>query len=283
MKAMRVEHARTEDEFATVGGADAGPVSSLPPAETLAQDLAEESRRTRGAERLKSEFLVNMGHELRTPLNTIIGFAELMFNGKTGPVSDTHREYLGDILTSSHRLLQLINDAVDLAKVESGKLTFRPERVDLTSVAGQVRDVVRGLAAIKHIELEIQLAPTLPEVRLDAGRLKQVIYNYLSNALKFTPESGRVTLRMRPDARGTFRIEVEDTGVGIAPENMHRLFVELQQLGTGSAERCAGTGFGLALTRRIVEAQGGSVGAQSTPAQGSVFWATLPTGLGDGA
>jgi signal transduction histidine kinase len=287
MKAMRVTHAETGDALATVAGADGGidlgPASPRPPAEGLLEDLAEKSRRTREADRLKSEFLVNMSHELRTPLNTIIGFAELMFNGKAGPVSDAHREYLGDILTSSHHLLQLINDAVELAKVESGKLMFRPERVDLADLATQVRDIVRGLAATKHIELEIQVAPNLPKVMLDPGKLKQVLYNYLSNALKFTPESGRVTLRMRPDVHGTFRIEVEDTGIGIAPEDMHRLFVEFQQLGTGSPERDAGTGFGLALTRRMVEAQGGSVGAQSTPAHGSVFWATLPTGLDDGA
>jgi signal transduction histidine kinase len=247
------------------------------------EELAAESRGTRESHRLKSEFLANMSHELRTPLNAIIGFAEHMFNGKAGPVSRDHREYLGDILASSQDLLQLINDAVDLAKVESGKLVFRPELVDLAKVARQVGDILRGLAATKHIRLEIQVTPAQPHAMLDAGKLKQVLYNYLSNALKFTPEGGRVTLRITLDGGGTFRIEVEDTGIGISAENMHRLFVEFQQLDAKSADQYSGTGLGLALTRQIVEAQGGAVGARSEPAQGSVFWATLPMGIVDGA
>jgi len=292
MKAMRGTHARAGDVVAAVARADgtlaapreetaAGP--PRPGGAEVAETLAEESRRALEGHRLKSEFLANMSHELRTPLNAIIGFAELMFTGKAGPVSDDHREYLGDILTSSQQLLQLINDAVDLAKLESGTLTFRPETVDLAKVATEVCGIVRGLAATKHIRLQIEVDPALPHARLDPGKLKQVLYNYLSNALKFTPEDGGVTLRMKPDACGTFRIEVEDTGIGVSREDMHRLFVEFQRLDAVGAKRYAGTGLGLALTRRIVEAQGGSVGVQSEPAQGSVFWATLPTGVIDGA
>jgi signal transduction histidine kinase len=155
--------------------------------------------------------------------------------------------------------------------------------VDLAKIAGEVGDIVRGLAATKHIRLEIQVSPALPQVMLDARKLKQVLYNYLSNALKFTPEEGRVTLRIAPAGREAFRIEVEDTGIGVSAENMHRLFVEFQQLDAKSADQYSGTGLGLALTRRIVEAQGGTVGARSEPAQGSVFWATLPMGVVDGA
>ncbi len=243
------------------------------------QELEEENRRMQEANRLKSEFLANMSHELRTPLNAIIGFAELMFKGKVGAVSDDHKEYLGDILNSSRHLLQLINDVLDLAKVESGKLEFRPEPLDLGKVIAEVRDILRGLASAKRIAIEIHVDPTLPTAMLDAAKLKQVLYNYLSNALKFTPDGGRVTVRVTPEASDRFRIEVEDTGIGIRHEDMHRLFVEFQQLDAGAAKKYPGTGLGLALTKRIVEAQGGQVGVRSHPGKGSVFWSVLPTSI----
>lgn len=241
------------------------------------QELEEDNRRMQEANRLKSEFLANMSHELRTPLNAIIGFAELMFKGKVGAVSEDHKEYLGDILNSSRHLLQLINDVLDLAKVESGKMEFRPEPVDLGKVITEVRDILRGLAASKRIRIELQIAPTLPTATLDPAKLKQVLYNYLSNALKFTPEAGRVTVRTTLEAPDRFRIEVEDTGIGIRQEDIHRLFVEFQQLDAGAAKKYQGTGLGLALTKRIVESQGGQVGVSSNPGNGSVFWCVLPT------
>ncbi|MGA3124349.1 MAG: PAS domain S-box protein [Polyangiaceae bacterium] len=239
-------------------------------------DLEEENRRMQEANRLKSEFLANMSHELRTPLNAIIGFAELMFRGKVGPVSANHQEYLGDILDSSRHLLQLINDVLDLSKVESGKMDFRPEHLDLGKVVGEVRDILRGLASTKRIRMDARVDPTLGAARLDPARLKQVLYNYLSNALKFTPEEGRVSVRLVPEAPDRFCIEVEDSGIGIRPEDLPRLFVEFQQLDAGTAKKYGGTGLGLALTRRIVEAQGGHVAVRSELGKGSVFSAVLP-------
>ncbi|HKQ60065.1 MAG TPA: PAS domain S-box protein [Candidatus Polarisedimenticolaceae bacterium] len=240
------------------------------------EELEEQYRRVQEANRLKSEFLANMSHELRTPLNAIIGFAELMHDGKVGPVAEQHREYLGDILTSSRHLLQLINDVLDLAKVEAGKMEFRPEPIDMTKVVGEVRDILRTLAAKKRIAIDTQIDPALGPLLLDPAKLKQVLYNYLSNALKFTPDEGRVILRALPEGAERFRIEVEDTGIGIRREDMGRLFVEFQQLDASAAKKYAGTGLGLALTRRIVEAQGGEVGVRSTPGAGSVFFAVLP-------
>jgi PAS domain S-box-containing protein len=240
-------------------------------------ELEEENRQMQEANRLKSEFLANMSHELRTPLNAIIGFSELMFKGKVGAVSDDHKEYLGDILNSSRHLLQLINDVLDLAKVESGKMEFRPESFELRKVVGEVRDILRGLAAAKRIRVDTQIDPRLGVVSLDPVKLKQVLYNYLSNALKFTPDVGKVTLRVTLEAPERFRIEVQDTGIGVRREDMHRLFVEFQQLDAGSAKKYPGTGLGLALTKRIVEAQGGQVGVRSDPGEGSTFWAVLPT------
>jgi protein-histidine pros-kinase len=228
------------------------------------------------ASRLKSEFLANMSHELRTPLNAIIGFAELMHDGKVGPVAPDQKEYLGDILTSSRHLLGLINDVLDLSKIEAGKMEFLPERVDLGRIATEVRDILRSLAASRRIAIAIEVDPGAGEVVTDPAKLKQVLYNYLSNALKFTPEDGRVTLRMAPEGGEHFRLEVEDTGIGIHPEDLGRLFVEFQQLDVGAAKKYGGTGLGLALTRRIVEAQGGSVGVESTPGKGSRFFAVLP-------
>ena len=244
-------------------------------AKRKSHELEEENRRMQEANRLKSEFLANMSHELRTPLNAIIGFAELMFRGKVGPVSDDHKEYLGDILTSSRHLLQLINDVLDLAKVESGKMEFRPEPIDLEKVVTEVRDILRGLASTKRIRVETHFDGPR-EATLDPSKLKQVLYNYLSNALKFTPEGGTVIVSVSEAAPLAVRIDVEDTGIGIRPEDQHRLFVEFQQLDAGTSKKFAGTGLGLALTRRIVEAQGGRVGVQSELGKGSTFWALLP-------
>jgi protein-histidine pros-kinase len=232
-------------------------------------------RRMLEANRLKSEFLANMSHELRTPLNAILGFAELMYKDKVEPLSLEHREYIRDILTSSRHLLQLINDILDLAKVESGTMEFRPEEVDVAQLTIAVRDTLRGLAAQKQLRIEIDVDEEVRKVVVDAGRVKQILYNYLSNAIKFTPVGGRIVVRVAADGPSLFRIEVEDSGVGIPEDQTGKLFVEFQQL-DGAAKRYQGTGLGLALTKRIAEAQGGRVAVRSTPSQGSTFSAILP-------
>jgi signal transduction histidine kinase len=216
-----------------------------------------------------------MSHELRTPLNAILGFAELMYKDKVEPLSLEHREYIRDILTSSRHLLQLINDILDLAKVESGTMEFRPEEVDVAQLTIAVRDTLRGLAAQKQLRIEIDVDEEVRKVVVDAGRVKQILYNYLSNAIKFTPVGGRVVVRVAADGPSLFRIEVEDSGVGIPEDQTGKLFVEFQQL-DGAAKRYQGTGLGLALTKRIAEAQGGRVAVRSTPSQGSTFSAILP-------
>jgi len=240
------------------------------------RDMEEQNRRMQEANRLKSEFLANMSHELRTPLNAIIGFSKLLHAGKAGSLTETQTEYLGDILTSSGHLLQLINDVLDLAKVESGRTEIHVEKVDLAKLASEVKDILRGLAAERHIQLVVDVSSEPPIVFVDPRMLKQVLYNYLSNALKFTPEGGRVAMRILPEGEDRFRVEVEDTGIGIKRADMSRLFVEFQQLDSSSAKRYPGTGLGLALTKRIVEAQGGTVGVTSVPGRGSTFTAVLP-------
>lgn len=240
------------------------------------RQLEEENRRIQETNRLKSEFLANMSHELRTPLNAIIGFSELMVNGKVGDMLPDQKEYLGDILTSARHLLRLINDVLDLTKVEAGKMEFRPEVLDLSKVAAEVKDILRGMAAQKRIRLELEAETNLPTALLDPSKLKQVLYNFISNALKFTREEGLVTIRIQKEDESHFRLEVEDTGIGIKEEDLPKLFVEFQQLDAGSAKKYAGTGLGLALTKSIVEAQGGKVGVRSEPGKGSVFFAVLP-------
>ncbi len=238
--------------------------------------IEAQNERIQEASRLKSEFLANMSHELRTPLNGIIGFAELMHDGKVGPVSAQHAEYLGDILVSAGHLLQLINDVLDLSKVEAGKMQFHPEPVDIGRLLGEVRDGLRPLASGKRIAVELAVDPALTGVVVDPAKLKQVVFNYLSNALKFTPEGGRVRMAATAEDAGWFRLEVTDSGPGIKPEDMDKLFVEFQQLDAGAGKRFAGTGLGLALTKRLVEAQGGAVGVRAAIGQGSVFFARLP-------
>jgi protein-histidine pros-kinase len=240
------------------------------------QELEQQNRRVLEASRMKSEFLANMSHELRTPLNSIIGFAEMMHDGTLGPVAEDHREYLGDILTSARHLLHLINDVLDLSKVESGTMEFFPEPIDLRATILEVRDMVRFLAANKRIHIAIDVDSELGGIVADPAKLKQILSNYLSNALKFTPEDGRVDVRARAEGSSELRIEVEDNGVGIRAEELNRLFVEFQQLDAGTAKKYQGTGLGLALTRRIVEAQGGRVGVTSTLGQGSLFYAVIP-------
>jgi signal transduction histidine kinase/DNA-binding response OmpR family regulator len=238
--------------------------------------LEAENRQIQKANRLKTEFLANMSHELRTPLNAIIGFSDLLQMGSVGPGSPKQAEFLGYIGTSGRHLLTLINDLLDLSKVEAGKFEIYPETLDLDATVQEVCNIVRGEADKKALTLRVEPHPTLAEVVLDPARLKQVLYNYLSNAIKFTPHGGHVTVRIGPEDAQHFRIEVEDDGIGISEANVARLFVSFQQLDAGYTKRHQGTGLGLALTRRLVELQGGRVGVHSRLGEGSTFFAVLP-------
>jgi protein-histidine pros-kinase len=226
--------------------------------------------------RLKSAFVANMSHEVRTPLNGIIGFAQLLYDGRVAPDSDEYRQSLDNILSSGRHLLHLITDLLDLAQVEAGRMKFAAEPVEPAELIGEVNGVLRSLAAERRIRVEAQVAPDLGRVIVDSARLKQVLYNYLSNALKFSSEDSSVTIRIGPEGRDWFRLEVDDHGEGIRDEDLEHLFTEFHQLDSGFSKRHEGTGLGLALTRRIVEAQGGRVGVRSEFGAGSTFWAVLP-------
>ena len=238
--------------------------------------LEAENRQIQAASRLKSQFLANMSHELRTPLNAIIGFAELLQSGAVPADSPKRQLFLGHIGSSGHHLLKLINDVLDLSKVESGKFVFYPEPVDLPRLVREATDVLQASLMGKRLRLRVDIDPALQGLVLDPARFRQVLYNYLSNAIKFTPEGGLVTLSARAAGPANFRVEVADTGIGIAEVDLPRLFVEFRQLDAGYNKQHQGTGLGLALTRQLVAAQGGTVGVRSTPGVGSVFHLELP-------
>src|SRR5580692_1862489 len=225
--AIRAANSRAEARF----GRTAAELIGQPVEQVIgADDLV------RAGVRLKRELLANMSHELRTPLNAIVGFAELVHRGRAGGLSDEQREYVGDILASSRRLLQLVNNVLDLAKIEAGNIELSSQRVELAQAIGEVHDVLRGLATARHHQIAIEVDAAAAELVVDPTRLKQVIYNYLSNAIKFTPDGGRLTVRTRSAADpGELRVEVVDTGPGIAETELPRLFVEFQQLERGSA------------------------------------------------
>lgn len=237
--------------------------------------IEAENRHILEASRLKSQFLANMSHELRTPLNAVIGFADLLHSGYVKPDSPKHQLFLGHIGTSGRHLLQLINDVLDLSKVESGKFDFYPERLDLRALFKEVGDILHTAITRKSIGLTVEVDADLVDVTLDPARLKQVLYNYLSNAIKFTDEGGHITVRALSQGPEHFRIEVQDTGIGISAADLPRLFSEFLQLQSGYSKQHQGTGLGLALTRRLVHLQGGEVGVRSTVGVGSVFSVVL--------
>jgi PAS domain S-box-containing protein len=217
-----------------------------------------------GDRRLRGEFVANMSHVLRTPLNSIIGFAKLMHHGKVGPVSARHREYLGDILNSAQHLLTLINDVLDLSKIDAGVMEFRPQPIDVPQLIGEVREVVAAMAATKQVQIEVSVDPSCTGFLLDPAKLKQVVYNLLSHALKFT-QRGQIEVRARTEDAAHWRIEVEDSSDGLAPEEVLQLFAGPD-----------GKHLGLTLSQRIVEAQGGRIGVRSTQGRGTTSFAVFP-------
>jgi signal transduction histidine kinase len=241
--------------------------------------LAEQTKLAQEASRLKSEFLANMSHELRTPLNGIIGFSELLADAKAGQLSDRQARFTGNILNSSRHLLRLINDLLDLAKIEAGKMEFQPEVADTRELTGEVLESLQPLISAKQLHLSLEANGGDYNIYADGSRFKQLIYNLVSNAMKFTPEGGRISVRLSEAKQGWIRVEVEDSGIGIGKEDLSRLFRRFEQIETGPAKRFPGTGLGLALVKGIVEHLGGVIEVSSEPGQGSTFSVALPAAM----
>jgi signal transduction histidine kinase len=242
---------------------------------TALTELDEKSRELEAASRHKSEFLANMSHELRTPLNAIIGFSQVLNEKLFGEVNEKQAEYLQDILTSANHLLALINDILDLSKVEAGQVELSVAPFSLREALEGGIVMVRERASNDSVEVALSDTPGIDLVCGDERRIRQVIFNLLSNAVKFTPAGGSVYVQAA-QVNGEVRVSVADTGPGIAPEDHERIFEEFQQTETGVGQR-EGTGLGLALSKRLVELHGGRIWVDSALGQGSTFVFTLPS------
>jgi signal transduction histidine kinase len=233
------------------------------------------SREVEAANRHKSEFLANMSHELRTPLNAIIGFSEVLRQQMFGAINPKQGEYLEDIQTSGQHLLSLINDILDLSKVEAGKMDLQLSQFSLAAALQSVMLMVRERAAGRGIDLRTEIDPAIDQIEADERKVKQIVLNLLTNAVKFTPAGGSVRLQAKPDGTGVL-VVVRDTGVGIAPADQARVFEEFTQAGEAGAAGQEGTGLGLTLSRKLVELHGGTIWVESELGKGSTFSFTLP-------
>ncbi len=238
------------------------------------QELELRNREIEKANRLKSEFLASMSHELRTPLHTIIGFSELLAEELEGPLNQKQRRFVDHIHTDSLHLLELINDILDLSKIEAGRLDLRPEVFDFSGVLAESVNSIRTLADAKslNLETEVELRTALTADRL---RVKQILVNLLSNAVKFTPDEGSIRVHAL-ESDGNLIVSVSDTGIGIAPDDLEAIFQEFHQAGVTTKGVREGTGLGLAITKHLIELHGGTISVESTPGEGSTFQMVLP-------
>jgi signal transduction histidine kinase len=243
----------------------------------LFNEIQDKSRQLEVANKHKSEFLANMSHELRTPLNAIIGFSEVLLERLFGDLNEKQDDYLKDIHSSGRHLLTLINDILDLSKIEAGRMELEVSTFDLASALSNAMTLIRERAQRHGIALEQQVDPQLGEITADERKFKQILVNLLSNAVKFTPDGGRIDVNARREEDNVV-IAVHDTGIGIAAQDQAAVFEEFRQVGRDYTNKQEGTGLGLALTKKFVELHGGRIWLESEPGKGSTFTFTIPVG-----
>jgi GAF domain-containing protein len=245
----------------------------------LFRELADKSRQLEAASQHKSEFLANMSHELRTPLNAIIGFSEVLSERMFGELNEKQDEYLKDIHASGQHLLSLINDILDLSKIEAGRMELELSDFDLPLTIDNALTLIRERAGRRGIALHTTVDERLAQIQADERKIRQVLLNLLSNAIKFTPEGGKIAVEAKPVA-GSIEVSVSDTGIGIAPEDQEAVFEEFRQVGTAD-KKVEGTGLGLALSRKFIELHGGRIWVKSEVGEGSTFTFTIPVRRGE--
>jgi signal transduction histidine kinase len=245
----------------------------------LFREIEEKSRQLEVVSQHKSEFLANMSHELRTPLNAIIGFSEVLTDRMFGELNEKQEEYLKDIYASGTHLLSLINDILDLSKIEAGRMELELTDFDLPTALDNALMLVRERAQRRNLTLHKDVDAGLGQIRADERKIRQVVLNLLSNAIKFTPEGGRIEVAAVP-RDGLVEVSVSDTGVGIAPEDQEAVFEEFRQVGTAD-KKAEGTGLGLTLCRKFIELHGGKIWVKSQPGAGSTFTFTIPLPQGE--
>jgi len=259
----------------------------------LTQELDEQSKalasanvQIQQANRLKSQFLATMSHELRTPLNSVIGFANILEQSLSARADERELKFLGNILKSGEHLLSLINDLLDLSKIEAGRMEVNPETVDVEKALSGIRDVMRGTSSPRGIDIRVDVPADLPQVRVDLAKFKQIAFNLLSNAVKFSPDRSRIEVGARIEAAETsplgvetLRVDVVDVGIGISRIDQEVIFEEFRQADDGFVRQYGGTGLGLTLVKRFLEIQGGTIEVESELGVGSRFVTRLPTSV----
>ncbi len=243
------------------------------------EEIGRQNLQLEDANRMKSEFLSNMSHELRTPLNAVIGFSDVLRDGLIGKLTEQQTDYCNDIYNSGQHLLSLINDILDLSKVEAGKMVFEPERIDIGALLNNSLSIIKEKALSHDIKLGLDLDDNIGEIYIDSRKFKQIIYNLLSNAVKFTPDGGGVTMtarRITGDGDGLLEVNVTDTGIGISKEGLERLFRPFEQLENTLTKRYEGTGLGLAMVKQLVALHEGTIGVESEEGKGSSFTFKIP-------